>query len=77
MTREVVKILTPPLGPFGVEQNQDNFVVSVPTHRATKDISIKEDLIEEIARLYGYDNIQPKSVLSTVEPIKQEKIQLG
>jgi phenylalanyl-tRNA synthetase beta chain len=31
--------------------------VEIPTFRATKDISIEDDLVEEIARLYGYENI--------------------
>jgi phenylalanyl-tRNA synthetase beta chain len=35
------------------------FIVEVPTFRATKDILIEDDLIEEIARIYGYDNIAP------------------
>lgn len=35
------------------------FVVEVPTFRATKDILAEDDLIEEIARIYGYDNIEP------------------
>lgn len=33
----------------------ENFTVSVPTRR--KDITISVDLIEEVARLYGYDNV--------------------
>ncbi|MDP2944502.1 MAG: phenylalanine--tRNA ligase subunit beta [bacterium] len=32
--------------------------VSIPSWRATKDISSKEDLAEEILRLYGYDKIE-------------------
>ena len=35
--------------------------VKVPSFRATKDISIKADLVEEIARIYGYDNIEPQT----------------
>ncbi len=31
--------------------------VGVPSWRATRDIIVKEDLVEEILRLYGYDNI--------------------
>ena len=50
---------------FKVEIAQDEYVVTVPTFRATKDISISEDLIEEIARMYGYDNLTP-------EPLKLE-----
>ncbi len=34
--------------------------VVVPTWRATKDVAIAEDLIEEIGRLHGYGNIPPK-----------------
>ncbi|PIZ75480.1 phenylalanine--tRNA ligase subunit beta [Candidatus Peregrinibacteria bacterium CG_4_10_14_0_2_um_filter_38_24] len=35
------------------------FIVEVPTFRATKDVLSEDDLIEEIARIYGYDNIEP------------------
>lgn len=31
--------------------------VEVPSFRATKDVSIEDDLVEEIARMYGYENI--------------------
>ncbi len=31
--------------------------VRVPSHRASKDISIPEDIVEEIGRLHGYDSI--------------------
>lgn len=31
--------------------------VEIPSHRATKDITIEDDLIEEIARIHGYENI--------------------
>lgn len=38
---------------FVMEQSGDEFTVTVPTRRM--DITIEEDLIEEIGRLYGYD----------------------
>ncbi len=45
---------------FDVEDlDGDAFRVTVPSFRATKDISIPEDLIEEVGRLYGFDNIEP------------------
>ncbi|MFH1402441.1 MAG: phenylalanine--tRNA ligase beta subunit-related protein [Patescibacteria group bacterium] len=37
--------------------NQNRFVVTIPHERL--DLRIKEDLIEEIGRIYGYKNIQP------------------
>jgi phenylalanyl-tRNA synthetase beta chain len=37
----------------------DQMVVGVPSFRATKDVSIQEDLVEEVGRLFGYDNIVP------------------
>ncbi len=54
---------------FGVVEDQENFIVTVPTFRATKDIGIAEDIVEEIGRLYGYDNIVPAPVVATVKPI--------
>ncbi|MDN5618886.1 MAG: phenylalanine--tRNA ligase subunit beta [Psychrobacter sp.] len=50
---EMVRILTQ-LG-FDVTQQSDTLVCTPPSYRF--DMSIKEDLIEEIARIYGYDNI--------------------
>ncbi|PZK85847.1 phenylalanine--tRNA ligase subunit beta [Staphylococcus aureus] len=41
---------------FDTEINDDVITVLVPSRR--KDITIKEDLIEEVARIYGYDDIQ-------------------
>ena len=34
----------------------EDYSVIVPTYRVTKDISIEADLIEEISRMYGYEN---------------------
>ena len=39
---------------------KESLSVIAPSWRATKDISIPEDLVEEIARVYGYDNIKPE-----------------
>ncbi|COX36721.1 TPA: phenylalanine--tRNA ligase subunit beta [Staphylococcus aureus] len=40
---------------FDTEINDDVITALVPSRR--KDITIKEDLIEEVARIYGYDDI--------------------
>lgn len=53
--KEVVKILEQ-LG-FTLKVKGEEFLVRIPSWRATKDISIAEDLVEEIIRVYGYDKI--------------------
>ena len=40
---------------FTVEVTGENLVVKVPSRRP--DISIKQDLVEEVIRIYGYDNL--------------------
>jgi len=44
---------------FGVETVGDEMVVTVPPHRSERDISIPADIVEEVARVYGFDNIRP------------------
>jgi phenylalanyl-tRNA synthetase beta chain len=36
----------------------DTLVVDVPSWRATRDVSLPEDLVEEVGRLVGYDRIE-------------------
>lgn len=52
----VVKILTSLH--FKVEVKEDRYIVTAPTYRSTKDISNSADIIEEIARIYGYNNLE-------------------
>jgi phenylalanyl-tRNA synthetase beta chain len=53
-----------------------DFTVTPPSHRF--DLEIEEDLVEELARLYGYDNIPsrpPKAVLATLpEPERRRTV---
>lgn len=42
------------------EADSGKLRIGVPSFRATKDISIEADVIEEIARCVGYDNIAPE-----------------
>ena len=42
--------------------------VTVPSWRATKDISLKEDLLEEVGRMIGYDEIAPIAPLVAATP---------
>lgn len=56
---------------FGVDESAPgHFIVHVPSWRATKDISIKDDLLEEIGRMVGYESItpQPPLIESVVPP---------
>jgi phenylalanyl-tRNA synthetase beta chain len=49
---------------FGVESAGPGVLrVSIPSWRATKDISIKDDLVEEIGRIVGYAEITPAAPL--------------
>ena len=50
---------------FRVEEIEPRiFSVFVPTWRATKDVAIKDDLVEEIGRMIGYDSIPPIAPLT-------------
>ena len=69
---------------FKVEKNGAKMIVYVPTRRL--DISIKEDLIEEVGRIYGVDNIQGRlkempikkgSYDRTTREIRNKMINLG
>lgn len=43
---------------FKVEVKEDSYIVTAPTYRSTKDIKYSADIIEEIARIYGYNNLE-------------------
>jgi phenylalanyl-tRNA synthetase beta chain len=55
---------------FKVNLKDGVFHVAVPTYRTTKDISCKADLIEEIGRMIGYDNIPAVSPMLPVRPVR-------
>ena len=72
---EVTKILK--ALEFGVTESASGVLsVSVPSWRATKDVSIKEDLVEEVGRMIGYDSIVPVPPLvpSMVPPANPQRI---
>ena len=50
---------------FDVSIDGDNMHVIAPTWRSTGDISIKDDVMEEVARLYGYDNFEATEFTTT------------
>lgn len=68
----IVKTLTS-LG-FEVKLDGDNFEVIVPSWRATKDVTIKADIIEEITRIYGYDNFEINTTRSPLYPVRVDVV---
>ncbi|HEX8985882.1 MAG TPA: phenylalanine--tRNA ligase subunit beta [Bryobacteraceae bacterium] len=61
---------------FGVSEPEPRiFSVSVPSWRATKDIAIKDDLVEEVGRMIGYVSIPPTAPLVpvTVPPADEQR----
>ena len=48
---------------------EGHLVVKVPPFRSAKDISIPADIVEEILRIYGYDNIPPRMPEFPLRPL--------
>ena len=59
---------------FGVSLDGDSFDVVVPSWRATKDVTIKADIIEEITRIYGYDNFEVNTTRSPLYPVRPDAV---
>ncbi len=53
---------------FKLKSDGSMLTIDVPSYRATKDISIPEDIVEEVGRIYGYDNITPVAPMVTCAP---------
>lgn len=72
-TKEITGILDP-LG-FTVREEAGRLDVQIPSWRATKDIAIEADIIEEIARFIGYDSIDPVLPTVTVRYIEPNPVE--
>ena len=68
----IVKTLTG-LG-FTVARDGDKFTVDVPSWRITKDVTMNADIIEEITRIYGYDNFEINTALSPLYPVRPDEV---
>lgn len=67
---EIEKMLLP-LG-YKIAFSGDNMHVVVPTWRSTGDVSIKADIMEEVARMYGYENFEAAPIVTAFDgAIKQ------
>jgi phenylalanyl-tRNA synthetase beta chain len=72
---QVTKVLES-LG-FMVKPIENKLEVTVPSWRATKDISIPEDLMEEVIRIYGYEKLpskMPTIEMKAPETIEEKKL---
>jgi len=53
---------------LSVEARDDGLHVGVPGFRATKDITLEQDLVEEVGRIHRYGNIEEQTLYLAVEP---------
>ncbi len=60
----------------GRAKNKRAWQVKVPSWRATKDISIPEDLVEEVGRIHGYEKVKPFAPLWPVSAPAPNKIRM-
>lgn len=58
---------------FGVRPADGELDVDVPSARATKDVTIEEDLIEEVGRLYLYGNIEERPIEGALLPAPRDE----
>ncbi|MGH3568400.1 MAG: phenylalanine--tRNA ligase subunit beta [Pseudonocardia sp.] len=55
---------------FGVEVDETAVEVAVPTWRSTGDISLPHDVLEELARIHGYDRLPSSQVAVVLAPVR-------
>lgn len=55
---------------FSVENRNGLLKVTVPSYRATKDIECDADIIEEVGRIVGFDNITPEAPLTRIGAVR-------
>ena len=52
---------------YDISFSGDNMHVVVPTWRSTGDVSIQADIMEEVARMYGYENFEAEPITTTFD----------
>ena len=57
---------------FGVTRRGELLSVSVPSARATKDITAEHDLIEEIGRIHRYENVPERELAGRIVPPERD-----
>ncbi|MGD1997418.1 MAG: phenylalanine--tRNA ligase beta subunit-related protein, partial [Candidatus Dependentiae bacterium] len=73
IVRDILKKLS-----FGVDtvaaSGDTTYTITIPTFRASKDVTAVHDIVEEIARSYGFDRITPELPLLHKEPTDFEPV---
>lgn len=59
---------------FEVTYADGSYTVKVPSWRITKDVTMKADIIEEITRIYGYDNFEVNTTRSPLYPVRMTDV---
>lgn len=70
ISRDDIIVILTKLG-FVCRAKGENIFVNVPTFRATKDVSIKEDLVEEVARMLNFGPMEAKPLEFAVMPVEK------
>ena len=52
---------------FDVDFTEKGMHITVPTWRSTGDVSIKADIMEEVARMYGYENFEATTITTSFD----------
>ena len=66
ISNEDIKAQLSKLG-FDVNFSGDVMHIVVPTWRSTGDVSIKADIMEEVARMFGYENFEPTKITTSFD----------
>lgn len=55
---------------FKIENKSGELSIIAPTYRSTKDVEVEDDIVEEIGRMIGFDNITPVSPVGTIQAVR-------
>ncbi|MDO4586375.1 MAG: phenylalanine--tRNA ligase subunit beta [Planctomycetia bacterium] len=72
-SQETISSILSSIGFSPVFEADGTLNVNVPSFRSRKDISIPEDIVEEVMRIYGFDNIPPVMPKMPLKPLFIEK----